>query len=181
MSIKIIGKENIKFILKYIKTRAFESHKLIIWIVAFGTLMYFEHLISNAKSVSISEVFDRSILLSLFVMFLLFSVNTYAFLDAKNSIKLAEETKKDLERAQFWKVICDVAKIGSWFIPGGIFAKLGFFAISSAANVFIDNHVENEITRTLIKNITIMVLLAVVNMTIVVISTYLITGHILFW
>lgn len=180
-SIAVIGKENIKFLLDYIKIRALQSHKLVVWIVSFGTLIYFEHLVTNAEDIAISSVFEKNIWLSLIVLFLLFSVNAYAFLDAKNSIKIAKETKKDAERAIFIKNLINVAKIGSWFVPAGWIARIGIYTVVVVADTFFDNHIESKVAKTILKNISVMMLLAIVNATMIIIATYLITDHILFW
>lgn len=180
-SIVVLGKENIKFLLNYMKVRAFQSHKLVVWIVSFGTLIYFRHLVNNAEDITISTVFEKNIWLSSIVIFLLFSVNAYAFLDAKNSIKIAEKTKKDAENAMFFKNLFYLGKIGSWFVPAGWIAKIGIYAAVRVGDSFLDNHIENKVAKTILKNISAMMLLSIVNATMIIIATYLITDHILFW
>ena len=181
LSIKVIGFKNIQFLKEYVRKRAFGAHKLFYWIVAFLSIVYFEHLVSHAHSVTFSEVYTKNWFLSMLVMLLLFGVVTYAFLEAKNSIKVAKDTKTELESAKNWKTVFNVINIGSFFVPGGLMVKFAVFGISFGANMYVNNQIEKTLSKKIIETIEIMLIIVVVNLSIILISTYLITDQIIFW
>jgi len=181
LSLKIIGFKNLKFLKQYVKTSFFSLDKLFYWLVAFLSIIYFEHLVSSSKSVTFSEVYEKNWFLSLIVIFLLFGVVLYAIIDTYKSIKDAKEHYKELSKAQTVKQIADVVSVASFFVPGGWFVKGALFGASSFANHHIDKKVKSKLSKAIIANIEVMVLIALVNLSIVLIATYLITNQILFW
>jgi Na+-transporting NADH:ubiquinone oxidoreductase subunit NqrB len=181
ISINIIGFKNINFLKQYITKKAFSSHRLFFWLVAFLSLFYFEYLVSHSQGVTFSEVFDKSIWLSLLVLFLLFAVVSYAFLELKDSVKNAKKVKADLENGKFAKDILSAIDFASWFVPGGFIAKGAILTATYVADYCINNEIEEQLTTKIIQNIEAMIIIVAANLSIVVVSTYLITDKIIFW
>jgi len=171
VSIRIIGLESIPFLLRYIRIRALTSHKLVMWIIAFGTLSYFEHLVSDLKDVSIFEVLDKHMWLGLYIFILLVSVNAYTFIDIKNSVQVAKDTKEQFKYIKIWKNLSSFVKEKSEYAPGGFLILI----VTAKIDTYIDDHIENRVTKVILNNISIMMILAIINMSIVLISIYLIT------
>lgn len=181
LSLKIIGFKNIQFLKRYVQKSFFSIEKLFYWLIAFLSILYFEHLVSHVDGISFSEVYAKNWFLSLFVTLLLFGVILYAFIDANKSIKEAKENNKELAKAQTVKHITTVVSVVSFFVPGGWLVKGTIFGASRFMNNHVDNQVKNKLSRAIIENIEVMLLIAFVNLSIVLISTYLITNQILFW
>lgn len=181
LSFRIIGFKNIDFIKSYIRTHAFPPYRLFYWFVAFASIIYFEHLVSEANSITFSEAYAKNWFLSLLVTFLLFSVTAYASIEAQNSIRVAKEIKSKLEWAQRGKIALAIANIVSFFIPVAWLARIGLVAIVSGLAAWLDSHIENEVAKKIIENIGIMLIIALINLLIILISTYIITDKIIFW
>jgi len=156
-------------------------YRLFYWFVAFASIIYFEHLVSEANSITFSEAYAKNWFLSLLVTFLLFSVTAYAFIEAQNSIRVAKETKSNLEWAQRGKIALAIANIVSFLIPVGWLARIGLVAIVSGLDAWLDSHIENEVAKKIIENIGIRLIIALINLLIILISTYIITDKIIFW
>lgn len=180
-SFKIIGLKNIQFLSTYFKTHFLSFQKLFYWSIALFSIIYFEHLVSNAQGVSLNEVYKKNGFLTILVALLLIGIIVYAFFDAKESIQNAKETKKELKTAKNLKTITKVISIASWFAPGGHIVKVGIFAISIWGNRKIDRTIEAKVSMQVIKTIEAMLIIASINLSIILISTYLITGKIIFW
>jgi len=181
LSFKIIGFKNIDFIKSYIRTHAFPPYRLFYWFVSFASIVYFEHLVSEANGITFSEAYAKNWFLSLLVTFLLFAVTFYAFTEAKSSVKVAKEIKDKLEWAQWGKLGFAIGNIFSFFIPGGWFAKIGLVATFKGLDIWLDSHIEDQVTKKIIENIGIMLIIALINLLIILISTYIITDKIIFW
>jgi hypothetical protein len=64
----------------------------------------------------------------------------------------------------------------SFFIPGGLLVKGTIYAGSRLLNNHIDSQIKKTLSHTIAKNIEIMLLIAGINLTIILLSRYLITG-----
>ena len=166
---------------KYLKSSFFPVQKLFYWFIAIVSLFYFEHLVSSAEKVTFSEVYSKNWFLSTFVVLLLLGIIIYAFLDAKSSIKEAKETTRQLNIAKFTQATSKAIGFASWFTPWGWTSKIFIFGVSKIAHRYIDNKVEQTLSSKIIKTIEIMLVIATINLSIILISTYLITNKILFW
>lgn len=180
-TVKIIGFNNMEFLAKYIKRSFFSLQKLFYWIIAFLSIVYFEYLVSNAKGVSFSDVYNKNWFLTILVVVLLLGNVLYAYYDAKDSIANAKETKKDLSLAKTGKKLLRGVAIVSSFIPVAIIVKGGISLLSFLGSSKIDNMIAKKVSTEIIKTLEIMLIIAVVNLSIILISTYLITDQIIFW
>lgn len=181
LSIKIIGFKNIKFLKKYVEKSFFSVTKLFYWLIVFLSIVHFEHLVSDAKSITFYETFSKSTFFSILSISLLLGVVVYAYIDMKQSIKQATETKKELSKAQTTKKVTKIVNVFSIFVPGGIWVKGAVFVGSKWLNNHVDNKIKNTLSSTIMKNIEAMLLIALLNLTIILMATYLITDQIIFW
>ena len=106
LTIRIIGLKNIQFLKQYIRAEAFSPYKLFYWFVAFLSIVYFEHLVSDANGITFSEVYIKNLFLSLFVMLLLFGVVGYAFKEMLRAVGVAKEVEKELGQGKTFKTPC---------------------------------------------------------------------------
>lgn len=180
VTVKIIGFENINFLKQYIRKHAFSPFKLFYWFVVFTSLVYFEHLISDADAITFSQVYAKNWFLSLLTTALLFGVIVHAFIEAKDSTTLAKETKKQLQSGKTLKKVLKIAESISPFVPNPL-VKFPAMLISRAAHSYVDKKIEKNVSESIVKNIEIMLVIAITNLSIILIATYLITGNIAFW
>jgi hypothetical protein len=178
----IIGnKENLDFFQKYFELGFIDGKKILSWIIAIFSIIYFEHLVSNAQKISISIVFDKHFILSLYVVLALLGIIIYSIINTKNNIKESYETKKEIDKAIKYKNITETASILSLFVPGGVLVKFGIFGISKIGGMIIDNEVKKTLKEQTKQLIFSMLIIALINLSIITISTYLITEKIFFW
>jgi len=180
--ISIIGnKENLDFFKKYFEISFINGKKILSWIIAILSIIYFEHLVSNAQNISISTAFDKHFVLSLYVVLALFGILIYSIINTKKNIKESYETKKEITKAIKYKNISETASKLSWFVPGGFLVKLGIFGVSKITSTIIDNKVKKTLKEQTEELIFSMLIISLINLSIIIISTYLITERIFFW
>ncbi len=180
LTVKIIGFDNINFLKQYIRKQAFSGYKLFYWFVVFSSIIYFEHLISDANALTFSQAYAKNWFLSSLTTILLFAVIIHAFIEAKDSSSLAKETKKQLQGGKTLKKVLKVAETISPFVPNPL-VKFPAMLISRAAHSYVDKKIEKNVSSTIVKNIEIMLAIAITNLAIILIATYLITDNIAFW
>lgn len=181
ISIRIIGIKNIFFIKKYIQKSFFSIEKIFYWFIVFISIIYFEYLIQNSEKILFSDVVKENFFLSMLVVLLLLGVIFYALRESMTSVTEAENIRKKLIKAQRIKKGIKAVSIVSQFTPVSIFAKLGLLGASTLFDNYINNQVSNEVSYTIRKTLKGMILIAFINLIMILISTYLITGQIIFW
>lgn len=180
-TIKIIGIKNIFFLKKYVDRNFFSFNKLIYWSIAFLSIWYFEHLISTSSTLLLSSSFEKNYWFSFFILFLLIAVVSYAFIDMLRGISDAKATKNEIEKAQLGKDVTSLLSFASFLIPGGVVAKGAFWGVTKLFDVYIDNKVKTNLSDKIKENINNMLKIVSINLFIVLGSTYLIRGQIIFW
>jgi len=180
-TVQIIGFSNLNFLKKYIQKSFFLVPTLFYWSISFLSILYFEHLVSNAKYVTFSQVYDKSASLTIVVILLLLGVIAYAYLVAKQSSKNTRETKKKLKLAQNLKKTSNILSSTLCLFPSNLFIKGGAFIFFRWGNYKINSKVKKELSAHIIVIIKNMLLIALVNLLIIMISVYLITEEIIFW
>jgi len=181
LSVREVGINNIKFLIQYIRSHALLTYKLFYWFVIFASIVYFEYLVSDANDITFSEAYAKNWFLSLLVTFLLFGVLSYAFVETKNSIAIAKKIKNDLKWGKGIKAVLDVIQVGIFFVPGGIFVRIGVTTLVQGVHMYLDSTIEGKVSEKIIKNIEIMLIIALINLSIILISAYIITDKIVFW
>lgn len=181
ISLRIIGIKNIYFLKEYINRGFFSINKIIYLVVSVLSIFYFNYLISTVNSLSISSAFTENYWLSLLILLLLIGVIMYAFLYMLGSITEAKEAKKEIENAQFGKNMADILGVASFFVPGGVIAKGLAFGGVRLFHLYVDGRVKTTLSEKVKGSINDMLKVVSVNLFIVLGSTYLITGQIIFW
>lgn len=181
LSVKIIGLKHIIFLKQYVKKSFFDFFKLFSWLIALFSIVYFEYLIKNANSIPLKEVYSKNFLLATFVILLLLGVILYALVETIHFIDKAQKIKERLDMTQHIKKGTKIAGVASFFIPGGILAKVGFFSVSKGVDAYINSRINSELSDGIAKTVKGMLVVTSINLSIILISTYLILGQIVFW
>ena len=181
LTFKHIGVDNIKFLIGYLERSFFSIEKLIYWSVSFLSIIYFEYLVSNAKDITFTKTYNNHPFLTTFISLLLIGVILYAIYDSFKNFTEAKSIKQEIERARNIKGATDFISVVSWLTPWGWAGKVTIFAVSSSVNYLVGKKVKTKVSDTVSDTIESMLRIVFLNLTIVIVSVYLITGQIIFF
>jgi len=160
-----IGEANIQFLFKYIERSFFSIKKLIYWFISFLSIIYFEHLIANAKYITFTKTYNNQPFLTILVSILLIGVILYAIYDSLQNFIEAERIKPEVEDVRRIKRRID-------YIP--LIGK-------TISEYLIKDKVKTKVSDSVRDTIESMLRIVFLNLTIVIVSVYLITGQIIFF
>lgn len=181
ISVRIIGYKNIFFLKKYVERGFFSISKIFYWAISLISILYFQHLISTANSVSVTSSFEHNYFFSLLVLASLFGVIMYSFIYMMGSIADAKNTKSNIEKAQFGKNCVSVLGFASFFVPGGLIVKGLAFGGTRLFDSLIDNGVKTTLSEEIRQSLNSILMIISINLFIVLGTTYLVTGQVIFW
>jgi hypothetical protein len=185
LTFRHIGVDNIQFLFRYLDRSLFSIRKLSYWLVSFLSIIYFEYLVSNAKKITFTETYDKHSFLTILVSLLLIGIIVYAIYDSLQSFLKAKDIKQKIEIARDIKDATDFISFISWFTPWGVAGKVTIFAFifafSSGISYVVGKKVKRQISDTVSDFIESILRIVFLNLTIIILSVYLITGQITFF
>jgi len=181
LTFKHIGVDNIKFLIGYLERSFFSVEKLIYWSVSFLSIIYFEYLVSNAKDITFSKTYNNHTFWTIFVSILLIGIIIHAIYDSFKNFTEAKSIKQEIERARNIKGATNFISVVSWLTPWGVAGKVTIFAISSGVSYIVGKKVKTKVSDGVKDAIESMLSIVFLNLTIVIVSVYLITSQIIFF
>jgi hypothetical protein len=181
LTFRHIGVDNIQFLFRYLDRSLFSIRKLSYWLVSFLSIIYFEYLVSNAKKITFTETYDKHSFLTILVSLLLIGIIVYAIYDSLQSFLKAKDIKQKIEIARDIKDATDFISFISWFTPWGVAGKVTIFAFSSGISYVVGKKVKRKISDTVSDFIESILRIVFLNLTIIILAVYLITGQITFF